>query len=210
MARQIEKIINEEHILRIYDKNKKTKAKINNKIFNNIKLYTSLYSGFGKTTEIKYEVKNNKGLYYYLPIGGSFTRDYIIQNLKNTNFALKSGNNSYLHLDLSEADNEELMSEILFKLIVLRYVDSESNIFYLGNEARIIVELPRGFIDFEKKYKIFNLFENKVCIEKLRTLRLEENAKYIKDSPISIVAEVLNYYEKNKIGKENINLNKKI
>ena len=114
-----------------------------------------------------------------------------------------------MHIDLSETDNDDLMNEILFKLLILRFIDSNDNIFYLGNDIHIIIEIPRGFIDFEEKYKILKLFK-KIYFEKLNPLRLEENAVYIRDSPISIVAEVLYLYESNEIGIKNIDLDRKI
>ena len=90
-----------------------------NEIFDKIDLYSSKFSGFGKTTEIIYKVKNKGGNYHYLPIGGSFTRNYVINNLINLNLDLNNAKNCYLHLDLSETDNDDLMQEVLFKLIVM-------------------------------------------------------------------------------------------
>ena len=177
--------------------------------FKKIDLYSADFSGYGKTTEIKNKVKNKKGQYFYLPIGGTFTRDYLIQNLFNLNIDIKKGEENYLHLDLSETDNDDLMVETLFKLIILRYLDSKRNIYYLGYDIHLILEIPKGFYQFDKKYKLLNLF-NIIHIDKLYPLRLEENAIYIKDSPIAIVAEVLNLYDKNEIKEKNIDLDAKI
>ena len=85
------------------------------------------------------------------------------------------------------------MNEILFKLLILRYLDSNEKIYYLGYDINILIEIPNGFCDFDKKYKILSLFKNKIYIEKLNPLRLEENVHFIKDSNISIVAEVLSH-----------------
>ena len=173
-------------------------------------MYSSKYAGYGKTTEIIYKVKKLRGDYYYLPIGGSFTRDFVVNNLENLNLNLENGYKSYLHIDLSETDNDDLMSEILFKLLILKHLDSKENIFYLGFDINIIVELPKGFIDFEKKFQIFQLFEKKVHLDKLCPLRLEENIQYVRESAISIVAETLSLYEKGEIEIKNINLDEKI
>lgn len=116
--------------------------------FDKIELYTSKFSGYGKTTEIIYKVKE-KGRYYYLPIGGSFTRNFVINNLKNLKLDTNIGNIQYLHLDLSESDNDDLIQEVLFKLIILKFLNSEENIFYLGYDIHLIIEIPKGFIDFE-------------------------------------------------------------
>ena len=206
LVRDIEKIIPEKNIL---DNSFLEPPKEKFEEFQKVELYSSKYSGYGKTTEIIYKVKNLKGEYHYLPIGGSFSRNYVLNNLKNLKLDLKKGSTTYLHLDLSETDNDDLMNEILFKLIILRYLDSKDEIFYLGNEIHIIIEIPKGFIEFDKKYKILNLFK-KIYIDELKPLRLEENIKLIKDSPISIVAEVLSLYDNKQIATKNIDLDSPI
>lgn len=50
------------------------------------------------------------------------------------------------------------MNEIIFKLIILKSISSEDKIFYLGHDIHLIIEIPKGFIDFENKNKILNLF----------------------------------------------------
>ena len=127
-----------------------------NENFEKVEVYSSKYSGYGKTTEIFYKVKNLNGEYHYLPIGGSFSRDYLIKNLENLHLSLMNGNKTYLHIDLSETDNDDLMNEILFKIIILRYMDSYEKIFYLGYDIHLIIEIPKDFIEFDKKYKILN------------------------------------------------------
>ena len=206
IARELEKLIPEKNILNDYFL-KEFSQNIN--LFKEIELYSSKFAGYGKTTEIKYKVKQKRANYYYLPLGGSFSRNFVIKNLENLNINYEKLKSSYLHIDLSETDNDDLMNEILFKLLILRFIDSNDNIFYLGNDIHIIIEIPRGFIDFEEKYKILKLFK-KIYFEKLNPLRLEENAVYIRDSPISIVAEVLYLYESNEIGIKNIDLDGKI
>ena len=200
LTRDIEKLIPEKNILA--DKYKEKQKKINN-IFDNIELYSSKFSGYGKTTEIKSKIKEKGGKYYYLPIGGSFTRSYLINNLENLKLDLVEGNKLYLHIDLSEMENDDLMNEILFKLLIQKYFDSKKKIFYLGNDINIFIEVPNCSIDFEEKYKILKIF-NKTYIDKLCPLRLEENVKKIEDSPISIVAEILELYKNGKIATENV------
>ena len=192
LARFLEKLIPEKNSL---DNSFLEKPKNKFETFENVTLYSADFSGFGKTTEIKYKVKDKKGNYFYLPIGGTFTRDYVINNLLNLNIDLKQGKMNYLHLDLSETDNDDLMVEILFKILILRCIDSKKNIYYLGNDINIMIEIPKGFYKFNEKYKLLNLFHN-IHIKKLYPLRLEENIEFIRDSPISIVAEVLDLYDK--------------
>ena len=174
-----------------------------------VEVYSSIFPGYGKTTEIRYKVKNLNGYYYYLPISGSTSRNYIINNLKDLRLDLNKEKTKYLHIDLSEVDNEDLMNEILFKLIILRYLDSKEKIFYLGNDIKIILEISNNFFDFEEKFKILTLFK-KIYIDKLNPLRLEENIRYIKDSPISIVAEVLSLYDNGQIEIKNIDLEARV
>ena len=178
--------------------------KYDNVFFNDIELYTSKYAGYGKTTEIKYKVKQNNGFYYYLPIGGTLSKNFVINNLENLKINITNMKKVYLHLDLSETDNDDLMNEILLKLLILRYLESNNNIYYLGNELKILIEIPRGFIDFEEKYRILKLFK-KIYINKLPPLRLEENIQLVQNSPISIVAETLELLESNNY-INNINL----
>ena len=168
-------------------------------------MYSSKYTGYGKTTEIIYKVRNKKGDYKYLPIGGTINRDYVISNLINLNLNIQKGKTTYFHLDLSETENDDLINEILFKLLILRYLDSNKKIYYLGYEINIIIEIPNGFCEFDKKIKILLLFK-KILIDKLQPLRLEENVKLIKVSNILIVSEVLSFYEQGRINRENINL----
>ena len=63
-------------------------------------MYSSKYTGYGKTTEIIYKVRNKKGDYKYLPIGGTINRDYVISNLINLNLNIQKGKTTYFHLDL--------------------------------------------------------------------------------------------------------------
>ena len=206
LARDITKLIPEKNLLNDYFFRKYNKK---NEIFSKIDLYSGKFSGFGKTTEIIYKVKNKGGKYYYLPIGGSFTRNYVINNLVNLHLDLNDGKNCYLHLDLSDTDNDDLLNEILFNITILRYIESNEKLYYLGNDIHLIIEIPKGYVEFDKKYKLLSLF-NKIHIEKLNPLRLEENVQIIRNSPISIVAEVLSLYDDNKIGTTNIDLDSPI
>ena len=111
LVRDLEKLIPEKNILNDL---LLSEAKSKTEMFDNVEIYSSKFSGFGKTTEIIYKVKNNKGDYHYLPIGGTINRDYVINNLINLELNLQKGKTAYLHLDLSETDNDDLMNEILF------------------------------------------------------------------------------------------------
>ena len=88
-------------------------------------VYSSAFSGYGKTTEIIHYVKDiRSGEYYYLPIDGTFSREYVIKKFKNLNCDTQNCKYIYLHLDLSDTEKNVLMNEVLFKLIVILYLDS--------------------------------------------------------------------------------------
>ena len=176
-----------------------------NKALDEIVVYSSLYSGYGKSTEIMHKIIEKQGEYAYLAIGGVLTKDYVIKKIRNLNLKTQDCKYIFLHLDLSDTRQDELMNEILFKLIILRYLDSNEEIFYLGHDINIFIEIPQGIIDFEKKYRILTLF-SKEFIDSLRPLRIERNAYNVGQSPISIVAECLLSYEENKIVKKNLDL----
>ena len=202
LARFLEKFIPEKNN---FDNSYLSDTEKKCEVFNNIELYSAEFSGYGKTTEIKNKIKEKNGKYNYLPIGGTITRDYIIDNLKALQLDLKNGKENFLHIDLSETDNDDLMIETLFNLLILRYIDSKTNIYYLGFDINFMIEIPKCAYKFDDKYKLLRLF-NKIHISELKPLRLEENIHKVGDSPISIVAEVLDLYDKNIIDMKNIDL----
>ena len=206
IGRELKKIISDKKILNSYFCKEPS---IMTSVFRETELYSSKYAGYGKSTEIKNKIKDRNGIYNYLPIGGSFTRDYIIQNLSKLNLKFNAFKQNYLHIDLSEPESDDLMDEILFKLLILRCIDSKEKVYYLGNNIKIFIEIPSGFIDFKEKYRILNLFK-KTHIQSLPPLRLEEGAFLLCQSPISIVAETLYFYELDIISQQNINLEKPI
>jgi hypothetical protein len=172
LSRDIEKLIPEKNIL----SEDLFQPKETKNMFEEIELYSSKFTGYGKTAEIKYKVREKNGKYFYLPIGGSFTPNYIINNLENLNLNIENGKEIYLHIDLSETDNENLMNELLFKLLILKYYDTKEKIFYLGYDVNIIIEIPIEFANFEKKFEILIIFK-KTYIDELLPLRLEEGKK---------------------------------
>ena len=80
LSRDLEKLIPDKNLL---SKSFMDAPKTKNPKLDEVIVYSSAYSGYGKTTEIIYKIKENNGDYYYLPLGGTFTRDYVIRNLNN-------------------------------------------------------------------------------------------------------------------------------
>jgi hypothetical protein len=129
----------------------------NNK-FPNVEVYSSDFSGLGKSTLIKNhfekELSNKDYIYIYFPIGGDFNRSEIIERL-----LLLSDKKIALHLDLYESDNIELIREFLFSFIILKYYSQKENIFFYGDEIRIKIEIPNSFISFLNSFPILNFFK---------------------------------------------------
>ena len=76
-----------------------------NEKLDDVIVYSSAFSGYGKTSEIIHYVKDTKsGEYHYLPIGGTFNREYVIKNLNNLDCETQNCPYIYLHLDLSDTE----------------------------------------------------------------------------------------------------------
>ena len=129
----IEKFIPENHILdnlflKKYDKK--------NEILDKIIVYYSKYSGYGKTREIMDKIKEKKGKSFQLSIGGNeFSEDFFIDYLKERNFHLDEEN--YLYINLYETDKSYLMNELLFKMTILKCINTKTDIFYFGYDSNI-------------------------------------------------------------------------
>ena len=108
-------------------------------------------SGVGKSTQIKLPIKEDN--YIYFPFGGVFKREEVIERLKN----LKIKNDSIIHLDLYDTDQNDLMMEFLFSILITKLYGQNEDIFYLSKEVGIKVEIPNGFIDFINKFPIIKI-----------------------------------------------------
>ena len=53
----------------------------------------------------------------------------MINNLENLHNNFNNIKNTYIHSDLSDTDNDDLMTEVLFELIILQYLSSNNKIF---------------------------------------------------------------------------------
>ena len=141
-------------------------------INDNIEVFISERAGYGKSKEIEDKIKSELKTYIYFPIGGDFTRKKIIQRLIDFNFPQKEIGNYIIHFDLSETNLIELVKEILLKILILKKLDINEQIFYFGNELNIKIELPNGFYNYMDKFPILSLFK-RVEIKKLLPLKVE-------------------------------------
>ena len=150
-------------------------------------------SGLGKSTQIKLQIKNKNKKYIYFPFGGVFKREEVIERLKNLNI----NNDSIIHLDLYDTDQNDLMMEFLFSILITKLYGQNEDIFYLPKEVGIKVEIPNGFIDFISKFPILKLFVNhKLLIKELPPLIVPKDSL---TNNIQIVANYLKDFKNNKM-----------
>ncbi len=140
---------------------KNAKALIDNQ---NIKIFYSDASGVGKSTRIKNEILNSGKTYIYMPIGGEFTREEIIKRLLKIKF--EKDKETAIHIDVMETKKNDLMKEFVFSFLIYKCYKESENLFYLNDNVNIYIEIPFGFTDFFKEYKILTLFKNKFKFEK--------------------------------------------
>jgi len=140
--------------------NNENRRPIHLKLFPGIKIYSSKFSGLGKSTLIKNKFKEkyaNQGYeYVYFPLGGDFNKEELVKRLLElTNKRIA------LHIDLYDTRQIEYMNEFLFSFLILKYYSKNENIFYYGDEIKIKVEIPNSFIDYKQVYPIFGFFKKK-------------------------------------------------
>ena len=145
---------------------------------NPVEIWTSNVSGVGKSTEIKYEAKKINLKYLYFPIGGSFTRTEIINRITKLEINKENYEKNYLHIDVYDSDKNSsiIIREFLFSLLITRNYSYDEKTFYLGYNAKIVVELPKGFYNMKEKFKLLNYFTNKeLLLNELPKLRETKN-----------------------------------
>jgi len=141
-----------------FDTKKKEKNGDEVKKFPDVEIYSSEFSGLGKSTLIKNNFKKELGdnyEYVYFPIGDDINKDEIIQRLLEL-----TDKNIGLHLDLYNSNNIELIREFFFMFLILKCYSKDEKIFFYGNEIKIKVEIPNSFIDYMSLFPIFSFFNN--------------------------------------------------
>ena len=174
-------------------------------INDNIEVFISERAGYGKSKEIKDKIDSEFKNYIYFPIGGDFTRKKIIQRLIDFKIPQREIANYVIHFDLSETDLIELVKEILLKILILKKLDINEQIFYFGDELKLKIELPNGFYNYMDKFPILSLFK-KNEIKRLLPLKVSNDTKIIGKKDVFIVANTLQKYKDGTIGEKNINL----
>ena len=153
-------------------------------------------SGVGKSTQIKLQIKNKN--YIYFPFGGVLKREEVIERLKN----LSINNDSIIHLDLYETEQNDIMMEFLFSILITKLYGRNEDIFNLSKDVGIKVEIQNGPIDFINKFPILKLFyNNKILIKKLPPLIVRKD---FLSNNIQIVANYLKDFNEDKIDKTDL------
>ena len=100
-------------------------------------------------------------------------------------------------MDLYDTDQNDLMREFLFSILITKLYGQNEDIFYLSKEVGIKVEIPNGFIDFNNKFPILKLFHNnKLLIKNLPPLIVPQDSVC---NNIQIVANYLKAFNEEKI-----------
>ena len=96
------------------------------------------------------------------------------------------------------------MKEFLFSFLINKCYKESENLFYLNDNVNIYIEIPFGFTDFFKEYKILTLFTNKCKLEKNKLDPLIISEKL--DSDIQVVCNYLKKLDEgeNLISQNNI------
>ena len=180
-----------------------------NKLINKIYTVSSNSTGAGKSFYIKQKAKIDKLKYIYFPVGGSYSKEQIINRLNK--LILSDENyfdNALLHLDLSETDNDYLTREIIFSFAILYKYGNNDNTICLSNNIFLFIEIPYGFSDFKERFQILKIFKKEEFdIQNLRPLFDDSVPKdIIEKSDIQIVAGVLNLFDNHLIINQNLDL----
>ena len=167
----------------------------------NVKIISSKICGLGKSTFINNKKKKN-GDIIYLPIGGDFTQNDIIEILSNTMQSnYKDSINYVLHIDLGQTNDIELVKDFLFKLLILNKCEINENVIYFKSNFEIYIELSNNFNDYLTTYKVLNFFEEIKIPNKFQIYFTKE---------IKLVSSILKRYENNDILSSNIDTKKEI
>ena len=191
-----------------------TKSSFNNKnkiasLFHNIKCFSSDNSGVGKSFQIRQQSLNQNYKYIFFPIGGVFTKQSLVNRLLNITIpetqqlfppnvhTLNKLEKSkiLLHIDLSYTQNINLMKEILFEILVLGVIKSNSSLCYLGHNFNIYIEIPNLTQSYTSIYTLLNVFNQEI----ITTNNLPELFADNINSRIQFVCNFLKFFREKKI-----------
>ena len=104
--------------------------------------------------------------------------------------------NCAIHLDLSDTDQTDLMTEFLFSLLITKIYGHDEDLFYFPKEIEIKIEIPNGFVNLINKFPILSLFDKTTSLLRdLPPLIVDKNIT----SNVQIVANFLKLLKENKM-----------
>jgi len=175
------------------------------KRISDVEIYSSEVSGLGKSRLIKkdFNEKYPDYTYVYFPVGDEINKNDIIMRLLELNHGQKIA----LHLDLKDTSKIEFMNEFLFKFLILKYYYQNENMFYYGNEIKIMVEIQNSFIDFKILYPILDFFNGQnITFNNMPPLHVSKKIKS-KVQVVSFYLKHLKEIDKYDIYIDGININ---
>ena len=157
---------------------------------------TDSNSGVGKSRYIR----NVKGAYesnlIYFPLGGNLDRKNIYNRLNDAIKKINANNFTeiFLHIDLNQTNDHEVLKEFLFEIIIFKkYSMSSKNsdkIIFISDKYNIYIELPyesmkninsKNSNNYFKKYSIFSIF-NENNIKNISINNLEDYYEEMSES----------------------------
>ena len=141
-------------------KSKDSHESLEKEIYEHTKIYTSDYSGLGKSFRIKNEIHNNGEDYHYFGVGDDITKGELFKKLKKfLKYEIKGKHKAAIHLDLYYTKNVQLMKYFLFSFLITKLYQANDNILYIPKNINIYVELPNGPQKFLDDYPILTIFK---------------------------------------------------
>jgi len=171
---------------------------------NNIEIFKSKYTGYGKSRMISNKILEEKRKGIYFPLGGDLTREEILKRFFNLNLSANNMQNYCIHIDLYETKFKELLRDILFEILVLKKIEYNGKIIYF-EKIKFFIEIQNGYYNYLDEFPLLNLFKIN-NIENMIPIQFNPNIEKIKDCKFRIVANFLNAYDNDALRKENIDL----
>ena len=146
----------------ILEKGSSTESKktSQDEIYSAVRVYSSDFSGLGKSDLIKKEMKERGDDYHYFGVGDDITKNDLYIKLEQ--FLKREIRGKYhvgIHLDLFYTKNVPLMKYFLFAILITKLYQTNDNILYIPKNINIYVEIPNGPFQFLEDYPILTLFQ---------------------------------------------------
>ena len=146
--------------------------------------------------KIKTDIIDKNKKYIYFPFGGVINREDLFERLQKLN--ISDPKKCAIHLDLSDTDQIDLMTEFLFSLLITKIYGHDEDLFYFPKEVEIKIEIPNGFVNLINKFPILTLFDKTTSLLRdLPPLIVDKNIT----SNVQIVANFLKLLKENQMDR---------